>query len=352
MTSNSNKFYLPDICRNTSILMIVLVVELSAIVLVLSFYAQDFLKNLGLVSVYLLWIVLLAAAVLCFLRKKMLRQNTLAGMSMALAICLTAFVITEVFAQYILYGITLQPFNWERFYRLFIAASIVSLMMLRFFSLLGVMEWRHKVEAQARLQALQSRIKPHFLFNSLNTISELAATNPQQAELAIGSLSTLFRASLDEARNLHTLDSEVHLCKRYLELEKYRLAERLSVTWEISIENTRTWQVPKLILQPLLENAVVHGADENGKVELLVDLRETKNELSIMVVNNRAPLLSQAEREKTGHGIALNNIRERLFVLYDDQQTFKVRDEKNKYQVIMRIPKQAYVPTARDVGSS
>jgi two-component system sensor histidine kinase AlgZ len=203
------------------------------------------------------------------------------------------------------------------------------------------LEWRHKVEAQARLQALQSRIRPHFLFNSLNTISELTATEPEQAEQAIASLSSLFRASLDEAKNMHTLDSEIHLCERYLELERWRLADKLEIEWINSIENTRTWQVPKLILQPLLENAVMHGADKYGCVKLTIDLRESKTDLSIKVVNSQG-IKDQSNNQNKGNGIALNNIRERLFVLYDDQQAFRIRNDPDKYQVIMRLPKKAY----------
>jgi two-component system sensor histidine kinase AlgZ len=252
--SINEKFFIPDICRNTSVLMIVVVVEILAIIVVLAFYQNELLKHLGFVSLYLLWVTLISVFVLCRLRRWIIKQKYSIGFCAALGICLLAFTVVELVAQYVLYGIAQELINWERFLRLLLASTLTSLILLRFFSLLGVLESRHKVEAQARLQALQSRIRPHFLFNSLNTIAELVATEPDQAEQAITSLSSLFRASLDEARNMHTLDSEVHLCKRYLDLERWRSGDKLEVEWLNSISNTRTWQVPKLILQPLIEN--------------------------------------------------------------------------------------------------
>ena len=112
--------------------------------------------------------------------------------------------------------------------------------------------------------------------------------------------------------------------------------DRLQVEWHMELKNPPAYEVPKLILQPLIENAVVHGELEDGRVELNIDIRETRNDLSIVVENSKP---RQPSREG-GHGIAVENIRERLIVLYDDHQTFKVRNNDDSHRVLMRFPKR------------
>ena len=337
-SNHADHFLLPDVCRNTSVLILLIAIEVAAIAVCLLFFFQDFLTSLALVSFYLIWSVVLSAFLLCKTRKRIMRLPARQGLLLAFAVCMASFLIIELSAQFLIHRFLGTGFNEVRFWRFFAAAGLIYLLVLRFFYLLGLIEWRNKTEVQARMQALQSRIRPHFLFNSLNTISELTASQPEQAEQAIASLSSLFRASLDEAKNLHTLDSEIHLCERYLELEQWRLGDKLDVVWNKAVSLPRTWLVPKLILQPLIENAVFHGQDESGRILVEIDIKETNHDLSIMVVNRKHGKKVRAK----GHGIAVDNIRERLFVLYDDNQVFKIRDEQDRYQVIMRLPKQAF----------
>lgn len=321
--------------------MTIVLVEVAAFILTLIAQPLNFMSSLGLSSLYLLWNVLLAGFLLCRLRQRVAKDPFIIGVFYALIACLLAFCVTELVAQYVLFLVRGEPFQWARFMSLLAAASLISLLILRLFTLLGTLELRHKSEAEARVQALQSRIRPHFLFNAFNTIAELTVQSPSQAEQAIESLSTLFRASMDKATNKHSLDSEIHLCQRYLQLERWRLNDHLQVVWENSVSNPRAWQIPKLILQPLVENAVVHGRDAQGNIEINIDIKETKNHLSIRIMNNINNLNSDSGgRDEPGNGIAMDNIRERLFVLYDDRQAFKVRASDGKYQVIMRIPKE------------
>ncbi len=220
---------------------------------------------------------------------------------------------------------------------------LVSLLVLRFFALLSVLDRRSKAEAESRILALQSRIQPHFLFNSLNTISELTVVDPSKAEKAIGSLSMLFRAGLENQRNNHSLERELVLSKRYIELEKLRYGDRLTVDWTIEVNDAEQMKVPKLIVQPLLENAIVHGEQHDGTINILVDVRESRNHLSFRLENAK----SISESSRTGHGIALDNIRERLLVLYDDQHTFQVKSSDDLFVVLMRIPKHKFTEGLR-----
>ena len=204
------------------------------------------------------------------------------------------------------------------------------------FVLLGNLQQRGNTEAQARIRALQARIRPHFLFNCFNTIAELVATDAAKAEVAVHSLSLLFRASLDSENSFHSLQKELNLCQGYLELERLRLDSRLNVQWQVAIAEAETLKVPKLILQPLIENALTHGMSEDGSVYVSIDLRETKTDISIEIKNRVAPA---SGRHQEGHGIALENIRERLLVLYDDKQTLRARQDNEYYRVLLRFPK-------------
>jgi len=146
----------------------------------------------------------------------------------------------------------------------------------------------------------------------------------------------LFRASLENQRKRHSLLSELRLCKEYINLEKWRLQSRLSIDWNVSVGDESLWEVPKLILQPLIENAIVHGVQDDGSVSISIDIRETNKHLSLMI-NNAIGAKSSLH---TRNGIALDNIRERLFVLYDDEQVFRIKKSNGDYSVIMRFPKQ------------
>ena len=223
----------------------------------------------------------------------------------------------------------------EQFWARFSVAVIVVAVLVWMMAIGGRIERWSRAQTQAKVQALQSRIRPHFLFNSLNTIAELAATNPANAEAATESLAMLFRAGLEEVNKSHSLQAEINLCGRYVELERWRKGESLDYSQTTMVDNASQWHVPKLILQPLVENAIVHGTRKDGRVSVTLDVRETKNHVSIKLSNS----ISDKSQSSPGNGMAIENIQERLFVLYDDQQSFRVRQDELEYQVILRIPK-------------
>jgi two-component system sensor histidine kinase AlgZ len=169
---------------------------------------------------------------------------------------------------------------------------------------------------EARLQALQARIRPHFLFNSLNAVLSLIRTEPKRAETTLEDLADLFRVLVRDARDMTTLEDELRLCKQYLSIEKVRLGERLQVHWQtsdIGDEAMRKAQLPALLLQPLLENAVHHGVEPATQpVTIEIHLERTLDRIEVAIVNPY-----HGDAVSVGNHMALDNIRERLRLLYD-----------------------------------
>lgn len=176
-------------------------------------------------------------------------------------------------------------------------------------------------ELQARIQAMQARIHPHFLFNSLNSVVSLIAINPDKAEAMLINLSRLFRASFQELK-LVSLAEEIRLCQHYLEIEQIRLGDRLSVNWKIpEPQDLQRIQIPLLTLQPLLENSILHGVEKtinSSNISVLIEIVE--NKVNIVVTN---PYSTEKTKRHQGHGIALDNIRQRLKAYYGDSVQFQ-----------------------------
>ena len=170
--------------------------------------------------------------------------------------------------------------------------------------------------AEARLQALQARIRPHFLFNSLNAVLSLVRSEPRQAERTLENLADLFRVLLREERRAVKLSEEIDLCKRYLDIEGLRLGERLRVEWRIDPETEKVG-IPPLILQPLAENAVHHGIEPSSEPGLiLITVARKGRQVEIEIANPRIEGNTRPPG-RTGNHMALDNVRERLALHYD-----------------------------------
>ncbi|WP_241687700.1 histidine kinase [Janthinobacterium sp. 17J80-10] len=198
--------------------------------------------------------------------------------------------------------------------------------------------------AEARLQALQARIRPHFLFNSLNAVLSLIRTEPLRAETTLEDLAELFRVLMRDARDLTTLEQEIRLCRQYLSIEKVRLGERLQVKWnpvDISKEVLQRAQIPALLLQPLLENAVHYGVEPASDAALIqIDIRRQMDRIEIMIANPY-----HGDVATGGNKMALQNIRQRLALLYDVEAQLSTSVEQGLFEVRLRFP---YVKTRKD----
>jgi len=204
--------------------------------------------------------------------------------------------------------------------------------------LLAYFEWRAQAYApalaEARLAALNARIRPHFLFNSLNAVLSLVRAQPRQAEMALEALSDLFRAALRDPGEWVALGDEINLGEQYLALEQLRLGERLAVDWHIAPLLSGA-QVPPLMLQPLLENAVYHGIEPSPTGGVVrVDMARQGDLLQISVSNPRA----EAPGHAAGHQMALANIRERLRLYYDLEASLRIESTAQTYQVTLLLP--------------
>jgi len=194
---------------------------------------------------------------------------------------------------------------------------------------------RAPATASARLAELQSRIRPHFLFNTLNTAIALVRLNPAKAESVLEDLAELFRVALAEAAPdaSATLGEEIELARRYLAIEQLRFGDRLDIRWELDPEADSA-RVPPLLLQPLLENAVRHGVEpspEGGQIRVRTRVRRGQVEVAIV---NSLP----EGGSRPGHGLALQNVRERLSLMHDVAATFQARRDDAVYRVDIALP--------------
>ncbi|MFZ2648771.1 MAG: histidine kinase [Burkholderiaceae bacterium] len=189
------------------------------------------------------------------------------------------------------------------------------------------------VQTAARLAELQSRIQPHFLFNTLNTALALVRLDPERAEGVLEDLAELFRVALSENREAVTLHEEVELAKRYLAIEQIRFGSRMQVHWELD-DAASGARVPPLLLQPLVENAVRHGVEpaaQGGTIQVRTRVRLGRAEI---LIANDVPL----ESSQPGSGMALNNVRERLRLMHDVAAQFEARREGQSFRVQIMVP--------------
>ncbi|MBI1398149.1 MAG: sensor histidine kinase [Betaproteobacteria bacterium] len=187
---------------------------------------------------------------------------------------------------------------------------------------------------EARLQALQARIRPHFLFNSLNAVLSLIRTQPRRAEAALEDMADLFRVLMADNRDLTPLEQEVSLCRQYLDIEQLRLGERLQVEWHVD-RMPRDALVPPLILQPLLENAVYHGVEPStAPATITINIFQSRGDVHVVLKN---PVTVKGGHQ-SGNRMALENIRERLALHFDEEGRLEARMQEGEYQVRIRIP--------------
>jgi two-component system sensor histidine kinase AlgZ len=188
-------------------------------------------------------------------------------------------------------------------------------------------------ETKARLAELQSRIRPHFLFNTLNTALALVRLDPTRAEGVLEDLAELFRVAITDSGDSVTLEEEVELARRYLAIEQIRFGERLKVTWDLE-PGAAAARMPPLLLQPLVENAVRHGvepADDGGAIRIRTRVKHGR---AVVTIANSVPALPS----RPGNGMALKNVRERLRLMHDVAAQFDARRGPDAFHVQIVVP--------------
>ena len=332
--------FLPGFCDIRMVFAVVVIAELLAFVLVLAGGPGAFWSELGLVSLFLQWIALGSAAVLCLARPLLTQvSNTAAALTSYLLLLVTTAVISE--AAYRLGDLMQLGYSSEHagfLFRNLGISAILSALVLRYLYVRHQWSQQVEAEAQARVQALQARIRPHFLFNSMNSIAALTRSDARRAEIAVQDLADLFRVSLRDAAERVTLEEELEVAQRYLRLEALRLGERLQVDWSIE-RLPRKRLVPSLILQPLLENAVYHGIEPlPGGGRITVQGAAEGRRISISIRNPRAPGDAAAHRQ--GNRIALENIRLRLQLAFGPQAGVALRELDDEFETTLYFPRE------------
>ena len=330
--------FLPNFCGLRMVFVVVIIAQLFAFVVVLSpsdVPAEGRWQQLGLISLFVQWCTLVSSAVLCLLRRVIHRcSNRVVAILSYVSVLLVVWGVSEMAYWYVYPGARVNMAHWPFVLRNVAISFLITGPILRYFYVAHQWQRNVRAEAEARLQSLQSRIRPHFLFNSMNTIASLTRTSPEQAEAAVEDLADLFRASLRDARQFHSLAEELTLCRRYLDIEALRLGDRLQVEWAIE-ELPSDALLPPLLIQPLLENAVYHGIEprvEGGTIRI-TGKRDGK-QLHLEISN---PVPSE-KSASNGNRIAQENIRARLTTLYGARGGMDVRQDNDNYYVALNWP--------------
>ncbi len=338
---NVNKGFIPNLCDVSAVFLLILMIELLSLVLALAPANHvEFWERFALISFYAQWLGLINASLLCALKGWLNRQtiNVCASISFVLM-----FIVSLLFSGLVVYfskmvaipGMVDDAGLQYFLIRNMAISSIIYAVVLRYFYV--QYQWRSNLQAQshAQLQALKARIRPHFLFNSMNTIASLVHIDANKAEKAVEDLSDLFRASLQE-HTIHTLQDEWNLIENYIDIEYLRLDDRLSVQWQMD-DDALNIEVPSLCLQPLVENAIYHGVEplpDGGKIKISAQLENNRLCLS---VSNPVTGHGAMSRYKGNH-MAQQNIRTRLELMYGDKAEFAITAESDMYTVSIGIP--------------
>ena len=303
----------PNLCQGEGLLGVIVTAELLSILIVV---VQGGLNQfdwtaLGKISLMALWVTLLSAAALCLSRELFARFSRTVSALLSYGCILLITAAVSLVSQLLLRwtGADDGPLvdGWGLLSHVIIAA-IPAGILLRHLYLQQMLRIQQRAELESRIQALQSRIRPHFLFNSMNIIASLIGSDPEKAETVVEDLSDLFRHALTDNHTLVPLRDELNLCRRYMSIEKLRLGERLNVVWQIDDYGTSV-QIPSLTLQPVLENAVYHGIQllpEGG--DIAVRVSREGDRVRIDVQNPRNPRM----QHNKGNKMAIDNVRTRL----------------------------------------
>ncbi|WP_418314859.1 sensor histidine kinase [Piscinibacter sakaiensis] len=195
---------------------------------------------------------------------------------------------------------------------------------------------RLPADTRARLAELQSRIRPHFLFNTLNSALGLVRRDPQRAEALLEDLAELFRVALASDASVVTLGEEIALAERYLAIEQIRFGSRLQVVWQLDPAAAHA-RVPPLLLQPLVENAVRHGVEPDPAGGVIRIVSRVRHGFAWLSITNTLPAAAPG-RSTAGQGIAVDNVRERLQLMHDIAARFEIEADGQKFRVQLAVP--------------
>lgn len=346
---NRDDHFLPNFCEARMVVSVIIIAELLAVVISLimtvpNLYFSNYFQALLQLSVFIQWIALSCAAGLCLARGYLRKLPNFHALVVAyLLLLLITWAVNEA-AIWVLWGLdkvsSPRPLWYAQFHiQNLVISAIINALMLTYFLTKRELTLRTASEAQAKMQALQSRIRPHFVFNTMNIIASLTRSNPEQAENAIEDMSELFRMMLNEDETTVPVKREIEVAEKYLALEALRLENRLEVIWDIG-KFPRKAVMPILTLQPLLENAIVQGIEPlaNGGA-VSIRLWEENERIHIRITNPFAQTRGKKNPEPWLETV--ENIRQRFNTYYGDTASVDTKKEDGHFHVCVSLPMRA-----------
>lgn len=337
-TTMTDKQWLMDLSQPLAVFTVVVITQMVVLVYSLSFIGFNFkyLNQLAVLSFMAQILAISLVLMLVLFRRQLNRLQAMTGVALVL---LLTTILTVMLTGFLVWVDRVLMFNYIEdelltLVKVVVATVLTMLLLLRYFYVQNQWQQQIKALAEAQMNAFQARIKPHFLYNSLNSIAGLIAIDPPAAEQAVMDLSGLFRkAFTQKQQNMTSLEKELAWVNQYLAIEQLRLAERLQYQQQVD-ESLLNQRIPLLTIQPLIENAVIHGIAhlaEGGCINLTI--KRYNQHLKIIVSN---PFNSA--RVKKGSGTALNNIKTRLALHYGDEARLTTDQNEGCFQVQVVIP--------------
>lgn len=334
-------FWLPDFCSASSFrrlaamaLLIALFILIAQAPVLWPFPIWDFFLITTLAGA----VIAVSFGIICHWRQRMVHWGHFTIALAVMALILFNLIWMSLIGIAVLHSTNLPklsfaPNEYSALARNLVLMALFTAMFLRYLVLLARLRKREKVALQARLEALQARIEPHFLFNSMNIIASLIATDPGKAEQVVEDLAALFRASLRDPIDV-TLADEIALCRRYANIEELRLGDRIAIDWQLD-DGLSLVQVPLLTLQPLLENAIRHSVELSPircDITLTVHI---SNEWAVVTLKN--PLIMGESR--AGNRMSLRNIKDRLQARFGAEAGLETQTEAGFFITRLTIPR-------------
>jgi len=342
--SGDGQHFLPDFGSLKVTIRMVVLATIVAIIITIGrneTLSEDAWQDLNLLTGYALILSLISVLVLKLFSPLIQRLTVVGGSLLVLLLTLLVIIAGTELMVFSLYDFRLTTQRWPEWHypllmRSILIGLIISILGLRYLLVAHRAELESRAEQEARLQALQSRIRPHFLFNSMNSIASLTRSDPARAETALQDLADLFRVLLADARKLVPISAEREISRQYLEIEKLRLGDRLKVSWHVN-NVPRSALIPALTLQPLLENAIYHGIEPRFQGGTLrIELWGENESLNIMISNPLPDVPKHAHGK--GNKIAMDNIRLRLQSHFGDNADMQSFQEGGQYHVKLKMP--------------
>ena len=318
---------LPDFCSAETLLrVLMLAILLSLVIPLLRTGLDDPLMAVAPTALFIVWVALTSLMLLCLLQQRLRRTRLVWQVLIPAAVPVVNTALLHLAAEHfaLIDGGNRMP--------VVLVAGLLSLIAMHYFYLIAAWKQEMQAVARAREQALRARVRPHFLFNSMNSIAGLCRSDPAKAEQITLDLADLFRATFATGEQ-HSLAEELELARTYLAIEQTRFGERLQLQWDIGDIRTVPLQVPTLVLQPLVENAIQHGvapSSRGGRVWVRAQRQESN---ATVAIGNTV-----GERTSRGTQTAGRDVRARLHSRFGERAGFTIDRGDDRFEVRITFP--------------